>query len=291
MDTFYPKPLQSATNSPLEPQVPATPSLGLKPQKATPTPTLCSFALSGRCKYGNGCKFIHPDSSKPSTPPIGSSAANWRLPSQSIGPHSPHNGHEHSPINKRRDSLSKTLPKKENIPDGHIPVNKDQHRLDAYVPEPTPEAETRLKERSASHRLCNAKHVAGRCDNPSCEYDHRPLEEDLKPVLEWLSRSLPCAKRGACRNTGCTSGHICQKGPSCKYRGGKAYCKLGWHCHIDDLTVHQYVPASIPGPVGRLTNNGDDDYISSGTPISEDDDGDGASIPLTSNGFSDGNGA
>lgn len=297
MDSFYPKPFQSAASISAEPQIPATPPTAPKSQKAVGNVFFCQFALSGRCKYGSGCKFPHPDNSQASTPSIGSSTASlsWRNPGQGIGPYNTHNGHENNPSNKSRDNFGKVssqivetarlLPKKEDIPEGHVPVNRDDHRLDCYIPEPTPEAEGRLKARSSSRRLCNAKHIAGRCDNPSCEYDHRPLEEDLKPVLEWLSRTLPCAKRGACRNASCTSGHICQKGPSCKYRGGKAFCRLGFQCHTDDLAVYRFVPASTPGPSGRLTYSADDDCGSSATHASDDEDEDGATLPVSSNGI------
>lgn len=298
MDLFYPKPFQSAANISAAPQIPATPPTAPKSQKAVGTVSFCQFALSGRCKYGSGCKFPHPDNSQTSTPPIGSSTASlsWRNLSQGIGPYNTQNGYENIPSNKSRDNFGKVsssqsvetaklLPKKENIPEGHVPVNRDDHRLDCYISEPTPEAEVRLKARSSSRRLCNAKHIAGRCDNSSCEYDHRPLEEELKPVLEWLSRTLPCAKRGACRNASCTSGHICQKGLSCKYRGGKAFCRLGLQCHTDDLAVHRYVPASTLGPSGRLTHSVDDDYGSSATHASDDEDEDGATLPVSSNGI------
>lgn len=296
MDAFYPKPFQPATNGSAEPKVPATP----KSQKAAATGPMCQFALAGRCKYGSGCKFTHPDNSQTSTPPVGNSTTslNWRKPAQGAGPS---NGHEIGPGNKSRDNfgkvsssqsmeVAKLLPKKEDIPEDHVAVNKDNHRLDYYIPEPTPEAEGRLKARSTSRRLCNAKHIAGRCDNPSCEYDHRPLEEDLKPVLEWLSRTLPCMKRGACRNARCTSGHICQKGPSCKYRGGKAFCRLGFQCHIDNLAVDRYVPASTPGPTGSLSHSvdgdddGDDDCSSCATHESDEEGEDGATLPVSSNG-------
>lgn len=282
MDAVYPKPLQPATSSSIEPQASATSAAVTKTLNSKTTVNFCSFALAGRCRYGTGCKFPHPDSSQTSTPPRGSPTAvpQWRLPGQVIGPHSTHNGHKDI-------EAAKLLPKKEDIPDGQVPVNKDQHRLDAYIPEPPPEAEGRLKARSASRRLCNAKHIAGRCDNPNCEYDHRPLEEDLKPVLEWLSRSLPCLKRGACRNASCTSGHICQRGSNCKYRGGKSNCKLGYQCHIDDLAVSRYVPASISGSTGSVKYSGDDDYGSSITPTSEDEDEAGGILRRGSNAASE----
>lgn len=295
MDTVYPKPHQPSTNSSTEAQVPEThPVLG-KSSKSAATGTLCSFALTGRCKYGNGCKFSHPNDSQLSKGLTNALASqSWRVSSQANGPY---NTQESSLSNRSRDNLdtvpslqndriSMLLPKKEDIPQGYIAVNKENYRLDYYIPEPTLEAETRLKMRSASQRLCNAKHIAGRCENPSCEYDHRPLEEDLKPVLEWLARSLPCAKRGNCRNAYCTSGHVCQKGWNCKYRGGKLYCRLGTQCHTNDLAIHRLVPSFTYGSLARLTNSSSGDYISNATATSEEEEEDGGSLPVASNGMS-----
>lgn len=296
MDAFYPKPFQSTTKISAESQVPTTSSTVTKSQKPAASGNVCQYALIGRCKYGSGCKNAHPDNSQASTTSIGSSTAssNWRQPAQINGPYSLHNGHENSTSDKLRHNFSKVsssegaetvklLPKKEDIPEGYIPVNKQEYRLDPYIPEPTPEAEARLKARSASQRLCNAKHLAGRCDNLNCDYDHRHLEEDLKPVLEWLARSLPCAKRGACRNASCTSGHICQKGSTCSKRGGKAFCRLNWQGHTDDLAVHRYVPASTRGPMARLSYGGDDDICGSNAALgSEDEDENGVGLPVSS---------
>lgn len=294
MDAFYPKPYQPATVKSTEPLVPETPPTAMKSQKSTATGTLCSFALSGRCKYGNSCKFVHVDNAQPPTPTTDrpSSVPDWRFKAVRLS--NTHNDQESFPSNKSRDNVSnisllprteiaKLLPRREEILEGQIPVNKEQHRLDPYIPEPTPDAEARLKKRSASIRLCNAKHIAGRCDNLSCEYDHHPLDEDLKPVLEWLSRSLPCTRRGNCRRASCTSGHICQKGLSCSRFGeGKTYCRLGVWCHIDDLAVHSYVPAVKTGSTGRFIYD-DDDYGSVATHAGDGEDRNSPSPPMSSN--------
>lgn len=107
-----------------------------------------------------------------------------------------------APSNKRRESYapgyidSIQLPRREDIPGGHVAVNRSGHRLDNYIPPISLETEFRFKDRFASQRLCNSMHLVGSCNNPRCEYDHKQLDEDLKPALEALARSMPCPRRG-----------------------------------------------------------------------------------------------
>ncbi len=121
-------------------------------------------------------------------------------------------------------------------------INQTEHRLDAYIPPPTNEANNRLKVRSERQKLCNSKHLTGTCDNEHCEYDHSPISEDLRPALELLSRSMPCPKRGSCRNANCVYGHICQRA-DCKHRGGKVYCRFPYLTHYENLALDSMVPA------------------------------------------------
>lgn len=267
MDAIYPKPQQplSHTNNniiskpppPMAPSSPAASKISL-----SGTGEVCQFYKMGKCRYGDHCKNMHvnPQTSTLPIRPNSKLSRDWRP--DPMTPTSDHNGIG-IPTKPRENNGFKTylqqvdvvkqLPKKEDIPDGYVAVNRNQQRLDAYIQQPTPDAESRLKSRSAVHRLCNSKHLTGSCLNPKCEYDHGPIEEDLVPALEWLSRSLPCPRRSSCRNAECTSGHVCQK-PDCKHRGGRAYCKLGWTMHFDELAVDRLVPA-----VSRQTTNGDHD--------------------------------
>lgn len=273
MDAIYPKPQQALShntnnnnsnnvilNKPTPPLAPSSPAASKTP--LTGTGEFCQFYRMGKCRYGDHCKNMHINS-QTSTLPIRNNSRlsrDWRP--DTVTPTSDHNGvgiptkpRENNGVKTylQQADVIKQLPKKEDIPDGHVAVNTNQQRLDAYIQQPTTEAESRLKSRSAIQRLCNSKHLTGSCPNPKCEYDHGPLDEDLIPALEWLSRSLPCPRRSSCRNAECTSGHVCQK-PDCKHRGGRAYCKLGWTMHFDNLAVDRFVPA-----VSKQTTNGDQD--------------------------------
>lgn len=261
MDAIYPKPQQpmshngsSIVNKSIPPLAPSSPAAAKNQPPGTGD--YCHYYRMGKCRYGEHCKNLHA-SQQTSSLPIRN---NWR--SEAAILNSDHNG-VGTPTKSRENNTPKSylqqvdiikqLPKKEDIPGGHVAINKNQQRLDAYIQPPTIDIESRLKSRSAVQRLCNAKHLIGICANPRCEYDHGPLEEDLKPALEWLSRSLLCPKRSACRRATCTAGHVCQK-PDCKYRGGKTFCKLGYALHFDDLAAHRFVPA-----VSRQSANGEED--------------------------------
>ncbi|KAI0484061.1 hypothetical protein GGR56DRAFT_612157 [Xylariaceae sp. FL0804] len=134
------------------------------------------------------------------------------------------------------------LPKKADIPKGHVALNQNQQRLDAYIPNPSMAMTNELKERSKLRKFCNNKQLTGVCKTENCEYEHSPLPEALLPALEWLSRSVPC-KRDQCRNAACVLGHVCQN-QSCQHRGGKAFCKLHKTMHTIDLTFAGCVPGS-----------------------------------------------
>ncbi|KAH8761644.1 hypothetical protein F5883DRAFT_606021 [Diaporthe sp. PMI_573] len=235
MDVLYPKPILGKPNT--------TPL----PSRSRPTEArdICAFHSVGRCKYGETCKNLHvgPSPSPLALRPSKLSRSSWRNGSEPYDtsdyslPAKNHAASNRSYL--QQPDLFAKLPKRDEIPDGHMAVNASQQRLDAYIPVPTSESENRLKLRSSMQRLCNSKHLTGSCPNPHCEYDHNPLEEDLIPTLEWLARSLPCPRRDKCRNASCTSGHLCQK-HDCKHRGGKGFCRFPSSVHYDDLGVDRY---------------------------------------------------
>ncbi|KAI3394921.1 hypothetical protein diail_2093 [Diaporthe ilicicola] len=250
MDGLYPKPTPSAGK-------PIT-SSSLARSQPTESRDICAFHSVGRCKYGETCKNLHVGTTSSPIPlrPSKLSRSSWRDGSEPYDtpdyplPAKPYGASNRSYL--QQTDLFAQLPKKDEIPDGQVAVNKSNQRLDAYIPVPTPESENRLKLRSSMQRLCNSKHLNGSCANPSCEYDHSPLDEDLIPTLESLARSLPCPRRDKCRNAACTSGHLCQK-PDCKLRGGKAFCRFGWAMHFDDFTVDRYVSATSNRPAVPLS--------------------------------------
>lgn len=249
MDGPYPKPHQAFTpyngNMNAKAAISAvTPPASATKQSEAAKP--CHFYKTGKCRYGAQCINLHldpQDSAMPVTSKL--SRDSWRSE-----PGYDQNGFG-SPASKSQSSAlvpidPRLLPTRAQVPDGHIAVNSDGYRLDPYVESISVDVEQRLKSRTAGQRLCNSLHLLGSCHNRNCEYDHHPLDAELRPALELLARSVPCPKRGACRNARCTHGHVCQKA-DCKFRGGKTYCKLGLPAHINNLTATRFVPAINAG--------------------------------------------
>ena len=231
---------------------------------------LCQFFQLGKCKYGKGCKNHHPEPrqvsfhSNRASSDFGSNGG-YGFEQQGIGARD--NG-VFSDLSYTKNEFQ-LLPRNHQIPKGQVAVNQNQHRLDTYIPPPTNDAIARLKARSDRQKLCNSKHLIGACDNESCGYDHSPITDDLRPALELLSRSMPCPKRGDCRNENCVYGHICQRA-DCKYRGGKSFCRISPQMHNEPLAFDALVPA-IPkksphtansGPNHRRSPSTDDDVYS-----------------------------
>ncbi|KAI2642123.1 hypothetical protein GGS21DRAFT_291795 [Xylaria nigripes] len=229
----------------------ATNTTSYHPNSSWEQPKICQFYQAGKCRFGTDCKNTHLDSKflAPASlqkPLAGVQIGRQSNPSKDF-PNG--NGRQKQMITKpSTTSLSfldvnnhvYQLPKKSDIPDGRVAVNKNLQRLDAYIPLPSAAATARLRELSSTRKFCNNKQLTNSCSNESCDYEHKPLSDELLPALEMLSRSLPCAKRGACRNTDCVLGHICQN-MDCHYRGGKIKCKLPESVHMADLTVDHYV--------------------------------------------------
>ncbi|EQK98566.1 hypothetical protein G6O67_002828 [Ophiocordyceps sinensis] len=232
------------------------------PVRADAAKTPCRFYPSGRCKYGKTCKNLHVEDAT-------SSKITWR--STTNDPQSAAGGslldllesrYKTSPLfNSRSDAATDfmngkaasspawldthELPNKDDVPEGQVAVNKNGFRLDPYIPPTGVEVLGRLR---AHKRVCNNFHLTGFCGaGDNCAYDHGPLDEGFKQALELLARSMPCAKRGACRKAACTSGHVCQNA-DCRFRGGKALCKLSSQSHSEDLVVARYVAATKSSP-------------------------------------------
>lgn len=204
------------SSSPLKQSSTSSLSTGTDSQKA-----VCEFYKLGKCKYGAGCRYLHAGHAA-------NTNTTWR------------SSNNESSEEPRSTSPSKSLPRKDDIPEGHIAINKNKFRLDAYILSPSIEAAAELRARVNRQRICNNFHLNGSCEG-NCGFDHSPLDAELKRALESLARSQPCPKRGACRKANCTHGHICQT-PDCRHRGGKAFCKLPYASHSEDLAVAAYVP-------------------------------------------------
>ncbi|KAI0972976.1 hypothetical protein F4678DRAFT_427515 [Xylaria arbuscula] len=233
---------------------------------------VCQFYQAGKCRFGGDCKNAHIDSRNPatgsSTKLFHSSQVNHQINfdaefingSGRLKPSATsHYELDDAPsglMSPMRSDPIYQLPKKGDIPDGFIAVNRQLHRLDAYMQPPTSAASSRLRELSNIRKLCNKKQLTNSCPNEDCDYEHNPIPEDLLPALEWLSRSLPCMKRGDCRAHTCVLGHICQN-MECQYRGGKIKCKLPARTHLMDFIMDNYLPG--PGhPDSMDTGNATD---------------------------------
>ncbi|KAI0871828.1 hypothetical protein GGS24DRAFT_469908 [Hypoxylon argillaceum] len=247
----YTKPTSSAdlakSNPPAGPS--ATGNATYQGANSWDSQKICQFYQSGKCRFGGDCKNAHVDTR--TTKPLYSLQTGHynnenpggpgRIRSLGNTPLYEIDGVSPGGMPARCD-LANQLPKKSDIPDGHVAVNRSNHRLDAYMVPPSSAASSRLRELSSTTKFCNSKQLTNSCSNENCEYEHFPLPSDLLPALEWLSRSLPCSKRGNCRVQSCVLGHICQN-MECQNRGGKIKCKLPMAAHMD-LILDHYVPDS-----------------------------------------------
>ncbi|KAK7432005.1 hypothetical protein QQZ08_001295 [Neonectria magnoliae] len=236
----------------------------------------CAFYAAGKCKYGNGCKFVH-GSAKPPTPEFSYGGL-----SRSHMSHSWRSNDDVSDlVNRTQGSVRPRsdvglLPKHDDIPNGHVAVNKNGDRLDPYIPLASTRAMKRFKELSGTTKLCNKKLLADSCYDDNCKYNHNPIPEELKPILELLSRSVPCPRRGSCKDASCTYGHVCQK-TDCKRRGGKAPCRFPISMCSGDLELDTFIPATMSAMPSPSTSWEDTQNAKSGTPLVEDEE-DGASL-------------
>ncbi|KAK5164277.1 uncharacterized protein LTR77_009971 [Saxophila tyrrhenica] len=139
------------------------------------------------------------------------------------------------------------LPRAENIPPGHIPVNKTSHRIDAYIPPISGADKADFNARTARKKLCNHFHINGTCvAGDNCAYDHRPASPEVLNCLKQVVFNNPCPKRGGCRNLGCLYGHLCQKA-ECKYRGGGVFCKFPGPSHYQSVECVGFVEGVVKG--------------------------------------------
>ncbi|KAJ9155825.1 CCCH zinc finger DNA binding protein [Coniochaeta hoffmannii] len=263
---FYrpPNAVFASTTSTKTPSSPAKQSGNNTTTAATESQkTVCEFYKLGKCKYGSGCRFLHVGSAANTN----NNTSSWRSSNNDSA--------------DGRISPSKTLPRKEDIPQDHIAVNKNNFRLDPYISPPSAEANAELRARITRQRICNNYHLNGYCEG-NCGFNHSHLGPELKRALESLARSQPCPKRGACRKANCTHGHVCQT-PDCKHRGGKSFCKLPQSSHTEDLTVASYVPVEsrprqsrqasyVNGSITGGSSIRDDDAQSVTTPGGDEDD-------------------
>ncbi|KAI1751248.1 hypothetical protein F4782DRAFT_506415 [Xylaria castorea] len=221
---------------------------------------ICQYYPVGKCRFGRECINAHIDARIPA-----SANPTKSLYASQAGHYSNFDSDTASGSGRVKSLVTSSLfrfddggepadqlPKKSEIPDGHVAVNKNSHRLDPYIPPPSSVASSRLRELSTVRKFCNNKQLTNSCADENCRYEHKPLPEELLPALEWLSRSLPCSSRGFCRDQNCVQGHMCQN-MECHQRGGKIKCKLPVYAH-GDLTLDHYVPANAEN-TNNVTNS------------------------------------
>ncbi|TKA63351.1 hypothetical protein B0A55_10078 [Friedmanniomyces simplex] len=140
------------------------------------------------------------------------------------------------------------------VPDGRLPVNVNNYRLDAYT-DPSVEDVKAFNVRTAKRKLCNNYHLQGHCPDSAdeCAYDHSPASPGVISALRQVLNGTPCPRKGGCRRLNCLSGHICQKA-DCKYRGGKTYCKFPPNVHTQDLELAGFVPGEAAKTANRSSN-------------------------------------
>lgn len=230
-----------------------TPSL-LKGSKDDSQRTVCQFYKIGKCRFGKSCKLLHTDDNgnidggNGNAPTNGRSLSVWSSHSSSGKvPMSPLPSDDCIVTWKGRplDDLD--------IPRDQVAINRNDHRLDCHL-SVSSDAVAKLKARARNRGLCNKFHLTGSCEAGSqCEFDHSWLPMELLRPLQALARSMPCPRRGACRDIECTKGHICQTA-ECRYRGGKIPCKIPYNAHSEDLEVDRFVDGRHD--TSGTTNNG-----------------------------------
>ncbi|KAK0347849.1 hypothetical protein LTR59_005745 [Friedmanniomyces endolithicus] len=235
------------------------------------TQRVCKYFQSGDCKYGKNCNNLHirETTTGQRRPGIDNvkGVQSWRETNQSSAPPlfpvttpaqsdsnmmSRTHNNSGDPVLKYPDFATQ-LPK--DIPDGMIPVNARNYRLDEYA-NPLPDDVREFNYRTSRRKLCNNYHLQGSCPNSAedCAYDHSYASPGVTSALRQVVNGTPCPRRGACRRLNCLSGHICQKA-DCKYRGGKAFCRLPFDVHTLQLEVARFVPGETPKNA-KVSGNG-----------------------------------
>ncbi|EME86585.1 uncharacterized protein MYCFIDRAFT_97817, partial [Pseudocercospora fijiensis CIRAD86] len=198
---------------------------------------VCGFYQKGSCRYGNTCKNLHIKAGNGNTLPDQISSPNkFHMMNLTRSDDGFMNGNRPSESAQTTTDFTQ-LPNEMHLPPNKVPVNKDQHRLDPYLELATKEERAAFQARTLRRKICNSFHLTGECTKGDyCIYDHRPIDQGMRNCLKFVARSLPCPRKGACRLSTCFLGHICQK-IDCRYRGGKAYCKLPSMAHNLDLKL------------------------------------------------------
>lgn len=105
------------------------------------------------------------------------------------------------------------LPRPQDAVEGHIPINKDNQRLDIQLRVPSKEAfyQYRVEFPIGSTWPCRHYHLAGKCLAPAtCRYGHIGLSSQNLFVMSHQVKRSPCKRGSSCRELRCPYGHVCQ---------------------------------------------------------------------------------
>jgi hypothetical protein len=170
--------------------------------------TACAYYAFGNYKYGRSCKFSHIDrKTSPQDNQDGSSSP-LIMANSPISYGSKDNSDWRGGSVTSFGSNIDDIPRREHIPGGYIAVNVNQDRLDAYLQPPSADAVNYFKALSQPKVFCNNKQLFDSCNNARCKYNHEPIPDDVRLVLECVSRTVPCSRGGACRKFRCVFGHV-----------------------------------------------------------------------------------
>ncbi|KAJ5312770.1 hypothetical protein N7508_003600 [Penicillium antarcticum] len=214
---------------------------------------VCKHFQKGICKFGNSCNKQHvmPNQSLNHTP---------NPPSSKYSGDSPeHDSPKHlwaSPTVGRTEEFFRTaLPLPSIKTEEFIPVTKDGHRIDPYIPSPSGEAFDEYHSRAKEAKVCNSYHLSGECGDMSCPYDHSDVSNTIIEVLRFMLLQHPCSRAGACRSIKCYMGHLCQK-PGCK--AVKSWqCRFNQAAHTLDLKVARWDVPSDQSELDQWSISGD----------------------------------
>ncbi|KAL4874918.1 hypothetical protein BJY04DRAFT_211679 [Aspergillus karnatakaensis] len=192
------------------PTGPSTTKTTRLPTTNVSTAKVCTHYQKGMCHYGNRCTKQHIDAAQQLSRKLDNSVSSG--------------------------FYSATRPYMNPNSVDLISVNKNGERIDAYVPTPLQDSWDKYAQRSKPRRPCNNHHLAGSCDNESCEFDHTSVDSQSLSVMKYILRQRVCTTGARCRLLMCFYGHRCQIG-GCK---GIKPCKFGPHAHTLDLDVARW---------------------------------------------------
>ncbi|KAL1969411.1 hypothetical protein VTN77DRAFT_8849 [Rasamsonia byssochlamydoides] len=181
---------------------------------------VCKYYPKGFCKYGSGCLNEHVGKSQTTDD---SARVCFR----------------------RQEHPSSILPVASPETRDLIPINKDGDRLDPAFPPPPPEAWRLYQQRKDRHELCNKHHLAGRCTEINCRFDHSALEPQALTVLQFILKGTACSRGLRCRLADCYAGHVCQKNGCLGGSSRSCPFKPSQHMHRIDFKVAEWVPPVV----------------------------------------------